>query len=174
VEAGTQLKVKAGFSPEEEIGDSNEVKVKQEVENASGSSSTFVFRADDSYTSGPVGLPKGSKEALAAKIQTPLQHVLEKESDDTSRFVSFSVTRKGTLKFTKKGKILKAAWDALQKLKADGVIEILTPEDVKAMVAADPKKSVRKRANDVYQAMKKNDEILIEGQVPEELLQWAK
>ncbi len=173
-ESGTELKIKAGFSPEEPIAESKEVKVKDEVEKASGSSSTFVFRADDDYAGGPVGLPKGSKEAEEAKIQTPLQHVLEKESGETSRFVSFSVTRKGTLKFTKKGKIIKAAWEALLKLKADGVIVILTPEDVKAMVAADPKKAVRKRANDVYQAMKKNDEILIEGQIPEELIDWAK
>jgi hypothetical protein len=162
----------------ESIGES--VNVKEEVDKASSPEPSYLFRADDNYKIGdPVGLELDSEEATTADIQDPLDHVLNKESGQTSRYVSFSSAITipgggGPKKFTKKNKILKAAWEAVQQLASDGKIRIYTPEQVAEMIRNNPKKKISKQANNVKVAMEKNGEILVEGQIPGNLIAWAK
>jgi hypothetical protein len=154
--------------------------VKEEVEKASSTEPSFLFRADDDYKTGnPVGFELGSEGAQQADIQNPLEHVLDKEAGDTSIYVSFSTAIKipgggGAIKFTKKNKILKVAWEALKQLETEGKIRIYTPEQVAELVRQNPKKKMSKQANNVKAAMEKNGEILIEGQIPGELIVPAK
>jgi len=108
-----------------------------------------------------------------------LDHVLNKKSGKSSRYVSFSTAISipgggGPKKITKKNKILKAAWEALQQLASDGKIRIYTPEQVAEMIRQNPKRQISKQANNVKVAMEKNGEILIEGQIPGDLIAWVK
>lgn len=80
----------------------------------------------------------------------------------------------GQKKFTKKNKILKAAWKALQQLASDGKIRIYTPEQVAEMIRKDPNKLISKQANNVKATMEKNGEILREGQIPGNLIVMVK
>ncbi|GEM_PF-1214934 len=152
---------------------------KKEFEKTSSSEPSYLFRADDNYKIGnPVGFEPDSEEAIAADIQNPWVHVLDKESAQTSRYISFStaITIKsggGSQKFPKNNKIFKVPWKALQQLEAEGKIRIYTPEDVAEIINQHPKKKVRRKANDVKAAMEKNGEILIEGQIPGNVIVWV-
>ena len=173
-ESQATFKVMAGFSPEQEVAQGQVIKVKEEIEKASSTGTRYLFRGDDFYSAGSLGLAIGSREAEAADIQTPWEHVQGKESGQTSRFVSFSLTRRGAAKFTKKNKILKAAMDALAPLEAAGIIKIWTPEAVEQLMRSHEKARIRRLASAVKQDMLNNDEVLIEGQIPEEVFKWAK
>ena len=153
---------------------------KDEFDKASSSELSYLFRADDNYKIGnSIGFELDSEEAIAADIQNPWVHVLDKESTQTSRYISFSsaIAIKGgggSQKFTKKNKIIKVLWEVLQQLKTNGKIRIYTPEDVAEIISQHPKKKIRRKANDVKAAMEKNGEILIEGQIPGSVVVWAK
>jgi hypothetical protein len=156
------------------------VNVKEEVEKASSPEPSFLFRADDDYKMGnPVGFELDSEDAQQVNIKSPLEHVLDKESGDTSIYVSFSTAIRmpgggGAIKFTKKNKMLKVASEALKQLEAEGKIKIYTPEQVAELIRQNPKKKISKQANNVKAAMEKNGEILIEGQIPGEFIVPAK
>lgn len=152
----------------------------KEFDKTNSSEFSYLFRADDNYKIGnPVGFELDGEEAIAADIQNLLVHVLDKESAQTSRYISFSTAIAikgggGSQRFTKKNKILKVPWQALQQLETDGKIRIYTPEDVAEIISQNSKKKIRKKANDVKAAMEKNGEILIEGQIPGNFIVWAK
>ncbi|MBA3924378.1 MAG: hypothetical protein H0X31_22815 [Nostocaceae cyanobacterium] len=123
----------------------------------------------------PVGFELGSEDAQQADIQNPLEHVLDKESGDTSIYVSFSTAIKipgggGSIKFTKKNKIFKVSSEALKQLEAEGKIRIYTAEQVAEVIRQNPHKKISKQANNVKDAMEKNREILIEGQISSEFI----
>jgi hypothetical protein len=67
------------------------VNVKAEVDKASSPEPSYLFRADDNYSIGDaVGWELDSEEATTADIQNFLDHVLNKEFGQTSRYISFS------------------------------------------------------------------------------------
>jgi hypothetical protein len=177
--------IMATASPEEQVGEvevseGDTIKLAEEVAKASedAGSRRFLFRGDDEWREGTgVGLPIGSEEAAEADIQTPWEHVREKQGEATSRYVSFSEiigsAKGGAAKFTRKDVIAKAVWEALLDLKKKGVIQILEPQDVEAMMKAE-KPKIRKLAGDVRTIMEKNREVLIEGRIPAEYLSRAK
>ncbi|MEM9213243.1 MAG: hypothetical protein AAGD25_02755 [Cyanobacteria bacterium P01_F01_bin.150] len=135
--------------------------------------SSYRFRADDYYQLGsPIGLGLGSQDADLADIQTLWAHVQDKKKNQTSRFVSFSSVRQ--VKFTKKNRIIKIAWQDLQRLEEEGKIKIYTPDAVAALMSNHPRTKIRTNAKNVKAAMKKNAEILIEGQIPVNLVVVSK
>lgn len=99
---------------------------------------------------------------------------MRRESNQTSIFTSFSFKKNKANDFTTKGNISKVSMDDLKKLEADGVIKIHTPDDVASMMKNNQKKKIKKDANNVKEIMTKNDEILIEGEIPSEFIQPAK
>jgi hypothetical protein len=135
---------------------------------ASGSDAgRYLFRADDRYRGGLVGRALGP-EADTADIQSLADHILRKESRLTSRFTSFTTEVKIARKFTQAPDnrfIRKAELAALKALEAQGVIRMWDADQVYEVVANGPKK-MAKRAADVRAAMKRNHEVLIEGQIP--------
>jgi len=179
------FQVVATASPEEKVGEADveseePIKVAEEVGKASDEAGgrKFLFRGDDQWREGDaVGFPLDSEAADEADVQTPWEHVREKQGEMTSRYVSFSEIigdkKGGAAKFTKKDNIAKAVWDALKELEKEGVIRILTPEAVHAMML-EAKPKIRKLAGDVKAIMIKNHEVLIEGQLPAEYLKRAK
>lgn len=135
-----------------------------------------LFRGDDAYEGGPLGYPIGSAEAQAADIQNPYDHVMNKKTGDTSIYTSYSVMQKtkqggGDVKFTKKGKIWKVDIAALQQLELEGKIRILTPDMVFEMLNNSTDQNHVKQAKNVKANMERNGEVLIEGQVPANLIQ---
>jgi hypothetical protein len=135
----------------------------------------YVFRADDSYRQGPVGLALGP-EADTADIQNFVEHVLHKESNQTSRYVSFAEVLTIARKFTTapdNRHIRKVALASLQNLASEGTIVIWEPESVFETLARSAKKLAR-WAGDVQATMRRNRELLIEGQIPAELLKRVK
>ena len=159
--SGKKFSVQAGFSPEQTVAEGEAVPVAKEVDDAATKGPTYLFRGDDFYTGGSLGFVLNSEEADEADIQTPWEHVLEKEGgpkksrgdDDgagrTSRYTSFSITRAGAAKFTKKNMIQKAVLDELRNLPT---VRIHEPADVEAMMRAHPKKKVQRLAGDVRHA----------------------
>lgn len=59
--------------------------IQEKVEQSEVSGSRYIFRGDDRYKDGSLGFEIGGKEAEEADIQTPWEHVSEKESYQTSR-----------------------------------------------------------------------------------------
>jgi RHS repeat-associated protein len=128
-----------------------------------------LFRGDDGYTGGDMGRPLGSD----ADIKDPWDHV-RRESTESSAFTSFSETNKSASKFTEDGNVFKVDRAELEKMQEAGEIKIHTPEDVRDAMKVHPDKKVRKDANNVYEIMKKNDEVLVEGVIPENLIKKCK
>ena len=129
--------------------------------------SSYIFRGDDNYRDSPVGRPLGA-EADAADIQNFADHVLRKESNRSSRYLSFTEEVKIARGFTSASDnryVWKALVAALRKLEAQGVIRIFDPDQVYATLSTGPKKLARQAA-DVRAVMRRNSEILIEGRIP--------
>lgn len=159
----------------EDQKEAGEVNLKEEVEKASTTGPNYLFRGDDYYEGGALGLEIGGKEAEEAEIQTPWEHVLEREHSESSIFISFSERIRlpgggGAVKFTKKNRIFKVAWEALQELESTGIIRIYTPDNVRDIMLAHRKSKVKRRANAVRDVMAKNGEILVEGQIPSDIM----
>jgi hypothetical protein len=131
----------------------------------------YVFRGDDDYKGGTVGKAYGA-EADAAEIQNFADHVLRKESKVTSRFTSFTTEMKIAIKFTKAAdvrRVSKAELTKLRNLESQGTIRIWNPDQVFDAAQNSPRKLAR-QAGDVRAAMRRNSEILIEGQIPPGIL----
>jgi hypothetical protein len=136
------------------------------------STRNFIFRADDRYRGGSVGRAIGS-EADAADIQNFVDHVLRKETRLSSRYTSFTQEVKIAQRFTSATDlryVTKASMDVLQKLEEDGIIRMWDADLVFTSLRDGPRK-LAKQAADVRTAMKRNCEILIEGQIPEGVLE---
>ena len=134
-----------------------------------GLASSYLFRGDDNYNGGSVGKPLGS----SADINTPWDHV-RKEDNKTSIFTSFATTRKSTKKFTSENNVSKVSLSDLNNLQKEGVIKVYSSDDVAEMMKNHPDKRIRKDANNVKQIMKKNNEVLIEGEIPESVIKCGK
>lgn len=152
---------------------SDVVNPEAEAEQAS-KSGRYIFRGDDEYRGGSLGFGIASKQAFEADIQTPWEHVSKKESYQTSRYISFSERirmsgNRGAIFFTKKRIIIKVSWDTIKQLESQGTIKVYTPADVESIMLQQ-KRKISKRAQAVRDEMEKNGEILIEGQLPEEIL----
>jgi hypothetical protein len=128
----------------------------------------YLFRADDGYRGGPVGRALGL-EADLADIQDFAGHVLRKESRVTSRFTSFTLEVKIARRFTSVADsrfIRKVELAKLRILESQGVIQIWDPDQVLEAMRKGASK-LAKQAADVRAAMRRNREVLIEGQVSE-------
>jgi hypothetical protein len=111
-------------------------------------------------------------EADAADIQNFADHVLRKESRLTSRFTSFTTELKIAGRFTSaadKRSIRKVESAKLQLLESQGIIRQWDPDQV-FEVMKEMSGKLAKQSGDVRAAMRKNREILIEGQIPAELV----
>lgn len=142
------------------------------AETVESRKSHYLFRGDDNYRGGPVGFSLG-EEADAADIQDFAEHVLRKESQRTSRYTSFTMEPKIAHKFTSAPDnryVRKVELTALHELERQGFIKVWDAEQVHAVLRQGPKK-LANQAADVRAAMRKNREILIEGQIPEGVLQ---
>lgn len=132
----------------------------------------YVFRGDDNYQGGALGRAFGV-DADSADIQNPADHVLRKESNRTSRFLSFTEEVKVARKFTSTSDnrfVRKAPLSVLREFESKGVLKIWDPDQVEAALRVGAKKFA-KQAVDVRAAMKRNSEILIEGQIPAGILE---
>jgi hypothetical protein len=128
---------------------------------------SHIFRGDDNYRGGPVGRAFGA-DADAADIQNFADHVLRKESNRSSRYVSFTKEVKIARKFTSaldNRYVSKADLVVLRQLEANGIIRIWDADQVYSALREGPKK-LAKQASDVRTAMRRNSELLIEGQIP--------
>jgi hypothetical protein len=131
------------------------------------SDTTYVFRGDDGYSGGPIGLTIG-EQADAADIQTLADHVLRKESTKSSRYSSFTTVFKIARKFTSRcdnKNVIKVALKTLRELEAEGTVRVWDPDQVFAALKQQSVKLAR-QAGDVRAAMRRNREILVEGQIP--------
>jgi hypothetical protein len=140
----------------------------------SGTTRKYLFRGDDNYRGGSLGPALGS-EADAADIQDPAEHVLRKESKRSSRYTSFTEEVKVARKFTSAHDsryVCKAELAELRDLEVQGVIRIWDADRVYEGLLAAGKK-LAKQAADVRIAMRRNSEILIEGQIPASVLEQA-
>jgi hypothetical protein len=145
-----------------------------ETPNLTSGTGSYLFRGDDSFTGGPLGRALGI-EADGADIQNFADHVLRKESSRTSRYLSFTEEIKIARRFTSgvdNRFVVKLSWPVLREMECRGIIKVWIPDAVEAALLQAPKK-IAKQANDVRTAMKRNREVLIEGQVPAGVVERA-
>jgi len=131
----------------------------------------YIFRGDDNYRGGPVGGALGA-EADAADIGNFADHVLRKESKLSSRYTSFTTETKVARTFTSAFDyryVSEAALARLRGLESQGSLTIWDPDQVYESLGLGPRKLARQAA-DVRAAMKRNSELLIEGQIPADYL----
>jgi hypothetical protein len=131
----------------------------------------YVFRGDDNYRGGPVGRTLGD-EADAANIQDAADHVLRKESHRSSRYTSFTTELKVARRFTSavdNRHVSKVELARLRELETEGRLAIWDPERTYEALRQGARKLARQAA-DVRASMRRNSEILIEGQIPPEFL----
>lgn len=106
-------------------------------------------------------------EADTADIQTWADHVLRKESGQSSRYLSLTMEIAVARRFAANDDrhVYKIAAVSLRQLETDRGIRVWHPDDVHEAMLNGPKKMAR-QANDVWSAMKRNSEILVEGAIP--------
>jgi hypothetical protein len=134
-------------------------------------SKKYIFRGDDQYRGGAVGRAFGP-DADAARIQSFTDHVFRKESNVTSRFTSFTTEMKIARKFTRSiddRRVATAELTRLRELECQGTIRIWDPDQVFDALKDGVRKMAR-QAGDLRAAMSRNNEILIEGQIPAGIL----
>ncbi len=127
----------------------------------------YLFRGDDHYRGGPIGKALGV-EADEADIQNFADHALRKETRRSSHYSSFTTEVKIARKFTSapdNRAIVKVERVELRELESQSAIRIWGPNEVYEYLSGGAKK-LAKQAADVRTAMRRNSEILIEGQVP--------
>jgi hypothetical protein len=135
---------------------------------------SYFFRGDEAYQGGAVGLPLGSAEAQAAAIQDPADHVLRKRSGVTSVYTSFTLKVSVARRFGgARQAVLKAEVAGLQRLEAGGVIKLIFPDGAYRLLQGMGKKAA-KHAVATRDAMERNAEVLVEGQIPAGILQWIR
>ena len=125
-----------------------------------GKGSRYVFRGDDDYKGGPIGLPLPDGIRAEDLVDKLRKHVHDKAGRKHGMFTSTSATEKRTEKF---GRLHKAKLSDLEKLEADGRIILLRPEDVAEVVTQE---AGAKAGREILRRMKDNDEVLIFGEVP--------
>jgi hypothetical protein len=148
--------------------------IPSEATRTAGENRNYVFRGDDHFQGGAVGRTLGI-EAEAADIQNFADHVLRKESNRSSRYVSVTDEIKVARKFTSATDnryVSKIELVRLRELEAQGIVKIWAPDQVYDSLRAGPKKLARQAA-DVRAAMRRNSELLIEGQIPAGILERA-
>lgn len=134
----------------------------------------YLFRGDDICQDGAIGRALGT-DADEADIQNFADHVLRKETSRTSRFISFTTEAKIARRFTgapDNRNVRKVEVARLRELEARGLARIWDPDQVHAVLKTGPRKFA-KQAADVRTAMKRNHELLIEGQIPADMLNPA-
>ncbi len=138
-----------------------------------------VFRGDDYYDGNDIGFELNGASAENADIQTPWDHVSNKESGQTSRYTSFAEAINikgggGAAKFSKGGNIYKIDTNVLNDLEKQGIIKILTPDIVADMMKATGSRKLIRDFQNVKNEMIRNGEILIEGSIPKKFIVKAK
>jgi hypothetical protein len=183
---GKQVEFIAKVNPEEAVGNAEDVPLGEELKKAESARTGFYYRGDDEWRPGDsVGVPL-TEDTPTPDAEELIGHVHPKARDERKRiargdddagptktFVSFSeiIGNKvgGASKFTKKNRISKVTREALDRLAAEEKLRILTPQDVRAIISAS-KPKYAKLANDVMKTMMDNQEILIQGLIPGDLL----
>ena len=132
----------------------------------------YFFRGNDQYLGGRIGRALGP-EADGAVIQSAADHVLRKRSGLSSRFTSFTTEVKIARMFTSSEDnrfVIKIESFELRRLETLDHLRLWDPNQVfDTLIQATAK--LAKQASSVRSAMKRNREILIEGQVPESLIE---
>ncbi len=134
-------------------------------------SKSYIFRGDDQYRGQAVGRAFGA-EANSAQTQSFADHVLRKESRITSRCTSFTTELKIARRFAKASadrQIAKASLTELRVVEKQGAIRIWNADQVFDAMKIVPGR-LAKQAGDVRAAMRKNYEILIEAQIPKQIV----
>jgi len=132
---------------------------------------TFIFRGDDSYQGGDIGVPIRF-DVDAVDI---IEHLQQKKTGNP--FVSFSTKRAKKISDGTRGarffgkQILKVSTDDLEQLVKSGVVRVITPFDVYDIISAHPKKQIRIQAGNIKSNMQRNNELLIQGQIPSSIIQ---
>jgi len=188
---GRQVVFVAKVNPEEKVGGAEDVPLGEELKKAESPRAGFYYRGDDDWRPGDsVGVPLTEDTPLPSAEEL-IAHVHPKGKDERKRtargdadegekktFVSFSevigTKAGGAAKFTQKNRISKVAREALDRLVAEGKLRILTPEQVRDIIAAYRKPKIAREANNVMHTMQNNQEILIQGLIPGDLLTPAK
>lgn len=188
---GRQVVFVAKVNPEEEVGGAEDLPLGEELKKAESPRTGFYYRGDDDWRAGDsVGVPLTEDTPLPS-AEDLIAHVHPKGKDERKRtargdadegekktFVSFSevigTKAGGAAKFTQRNRISKVAREALDRLVAEGKLRILTPERVRDIIAAYRKPKIAREANNVMHTMQNNQEILIQGLIPGDLLTPAK
>jgi len=153
-------------------GEGEDVEKPPEGEDVVSGGGRYLFRGDDWYRGGNIGRAMGF-EADEADIQSFADHILRKESYLSSRYTSFTTDTKVARKFTSAADnrcVIKVELTKLRELQSQGRLGIWDAELVFDSLRQCPKKIARQAA-DVRAAMRRNREILIEGQIPAEVIE---
>src|SRR5262249_36221646 len=102
---------------------------------------------------------------------TPWGHV-RKDPGESSIFTSFAESKKAADKFG--DDVYKVSREDLERLAQDGQVELYTPEDVYDLMIMDADEAVRNDAKSVRQIMEKNEEVLVEGEIPADIIRKCK
>lgn len=135
---------------------------------AENSEIKYLFRGNSNYRDGPIGKAL-DMDADEADIQNPADHVLRKQSRLSSRYASFTTEVAIARSFTSAPDnryIRKVDLKELRKLESNGRICLLDADRVYNELLMSDKKKLVRQAADVRAAMKRNNEVLIEGQIP--------
>ncbi|MCE3602673.1 RHS domain-containing protein [Massilia sp. P8910] len=124
----------------------------------------FLFRGDNAYSGGPIGQPMQG----GVTANDIWQHVTSKGDGSLTSFSEQLKNGNGTRGATFFGDPVKVSKDAIADLVAEGKLQAITPEQAKEIMKADPR--LKAKANDVMQIMKKNNEVLVRGEVPGEIV----
>jgi len=126
----------------------------------------YFFRGDNAYSGGNVGTKLVAKEVEAKDI---INQIKGNKAGDP--FTSFSLkAARGSEASRGAGffgdTVLKVRASDLDDLVASGQVRILSPADVRDFLSTHAKAKFRRRANEIYANMLRNNEVLIQGELP--------
>lgn len=143
--------------------------------NVGADDPNYIFRGDDRYVRGnPMGQVLDS-EHEPPEAREFMEHVQANlKRGKISRFLSFTRSVRTATRFTKANRIYRVQFKELRRLEQAGEVRIYNADQVRDLMEKDPDPAVRNQANNVRRNMERNQEILVEGQIPATLISRAR
>lgn len=145
------------------------------------SSTKPVFRGDVGHKPGssPIGKPINPQLTNAERAQIAFEHVKQTIEPGESVFKSWSesakIARDRFARWSPKDeagdatRVTKVSLRELLELESQGKIKIYSPDQIYELLKAYGKGNATKQANAIRTAMARNQELLIEGEIPSNL-----
>ena len=131
---------------------------------------SYIFRGDNNREPNSAVGSALDPASEPPQAQEFIDHVRQVKGK-VARFVSFSRSLRSATRF---GRPIKVNFGQLRTLEAQGKIRIYNADQVERIINDDRDPRIKRNASSTKKMMENNQEILIEGEIPSDLIRKAK